>query len=96
MNYLNQTFGGQGDINKILNEEIKRAQEAGLDVLYCIGEKAEEQDRKYDVLRHQLEVGLVLIYLKLQLLMNLYGQLDQVKYLQEENILKILRNLLKL
>lgn len=58
LNYLNQTFGGQGDINKILNEEIKRAQEAGLDVLYCIGEKAEEQDRKYDVLRHQLEVGL--------------------------------------
>ena len=60
-NYLNYLFaqaGGQGDINKILNEEIKRAQEAGLEVLYCIGEKAEEQDHKYDVLRHQLEVGL--------------------------------------
>lgn len=58
LNYLLGLGGGKGDINKVLNEEIKRAQEAGLEVLYCIGEKSEEQDRKYDVLRHQLEVGL--------------------------------------
>ena len=58
LNYLFGLAGGKGDINKILNEEIKRAQEAGLEVLYCIGEKAEEQDHKYDVLKHQLLVGL--------------------------------------
>lgn len=58
LNYLLSLGGNSGDINKILNEEVKRAQEAGLEVLYCIGEKAEEQDKKYDVLKHQLEVGL--------------------------------------
>ena len=58
LSYLLSLGGPNGDINKILNEEIKRAQEAGLEVLYCIGEKAEEQEHKYDVLRHQLEVGL--------------------------------------
>lgn len=58
LTHLLSLGGNGGDINKVLNEEIKRAQEAGLEVLYCIGEKAEEQDHKYDVLRHQLEVGL--------------------------------------
>ena len=58
LNYLLSLGGNNGDTNKVLNEEIKRAQEAGLDVLYCIGEKAEEQDRKYEVLKHQLETGL--------------------------------------
>lgn len=50
--------GGKGDVNEILNQEIQCAIKAGLNVLYCIGEKAEEQDRKYEVLRHQIEVGL--------------------------------------
>lgn len=58
LTYLLSLGGNSGDINLILNEEIKRALEAGIEVLYCIGEKAEEQDRKYEVLKHQLEVGL--------------------------------------
>lgn len=31
-------------VNQLLNQEIKRAQAAGLTVLYCIGEKAEQQE----------------------------------------------------
>ncbi len=58
LNKLNSFGGGKGDINLILNEEIKCAINANMEVLYCIGEKMEEQDRKYDVLRHQLETGL--------------------------------------
>lgn len=58
LNRLNREFGGKGDINTILNEEVKRACAQNMHVLYCIGEKAEEQDNKYEVLRHQLEVGL--------------------------------------
>lgn len=60
-NHLNRLFslgGGQGDINEILNEEVKCATKAGMKVLYCIGEKDVELDRKYDVLRNQLLVGL--------------------------------------
>jgi triosephosphate isomerase len=45
-------------INNILNKEIKCAVKAGLSVLYCIGEKADEQDRWQEVLREQIEVGL--------------------------------------
>ena len=30
-------------VNRILNQEIKAAVDAGLSVLYCIGESAEEQ-----------------------------------------------------
>lgn len=58
LTYLLSLGGDNGDINKILNEEVKRAIEAGLDVLYCIGEKDVEQDRKYEVLKHQIEEGL--------------------------------------
>lgn len=57
-NELLQLGGGQGDVNLILNSEIKSAQACGMEVLYCIGEKSEEQPLKYEVLRHQLEVGL--------------------------------------
>ncbi len=60
-NYLNKLIsygGGKGDVNEILNLEVKKAIEAGMRVLYCIGEKAEEQERKYEVLSHQLSVGL--------------------------------------
>lgn len=60
-NHLNRLFslgGGQGDINEILNEEVKCATKANMNVLYCVGEKDVELDRKYEVLRHQLLVGL--------------------------------------
>lgn len=57
-NELLQLGGGQGDVNIILNSEIKAAINCGMEVLYCIGEKSEEQPLKYEVLRHQLEVGL--------------------------------------
>lgn len=45
-------------VNRILNAEIKAAQAADLTVLYCIGEKSEEQDRWQDVLGAQLDIGL--------------------------------------
>lgn len=45
-------------VNRLLNKEIKAAVKAGLKVLYCIGESAEEQDRWQQVLREQLETGL--------------------------------------
>lgn len=45
-------------VNRILNAEIRAAQAAGLTVLYCIGEKSEEQDRWQDVLGAQLDIGL--------------------------------------
>lgn len=58
LNYLTSLGGTKVDINLILNEEIKCATKAGMKVLYCIGEKSEEQDHKYEVLKDQLEVGL--------------------------------------
>lgn len=45
-------------VNRILNQEIKCAINQGLNVLYCIGEKSEEQDRWIEVLGKQLEIGL--------------------------------------
>ena len=45
-------------VSRILNQEIKCAQAAGLTVLYCIGEKSEEQDRWQEVLGEQLSTGL--------------------------------------
>ena len=45
-------------VNRLLNAEIKAAQAAGLSVLYCIGEKSEEQERWQDVLGAQLNIGL--------------------------------------
>lgn len=45
-------------VNRILNAEIKAAQAAGLTVLYCIGEKSEEQAMWRDVLGAQLGIGL--------------------------------------
>ncbi len=45
-------------VNRILNAEIKAAQAAGLTVLYCIGEKSEEQAMWQDVLGAQLSIGL--------------------------------------
>ncbi|ROR25306.1 triosephosphate isomerase [Mobilisporobacter senegalensis] len=45
-------------VNRILNKEIKAATKAGLKVLYCIGESAEEQENWQEVLKKQLSVGL--------------------------------------
>lgn len=45
-------------VNQLLNQEILRAQAAGLSVLYCIGETSEEQPRWQEVLKEQLTVGL--------------------------------------
>ena len=45
-------------VNRLLNQEILRAQEAGLTVLYCIGETAEEQEDWQTVLGEQLDLGL--------------------------------------
>jgi triosephosphate isomerase len=54
-----QVAGGEiSVINKILNEEIRCAAAAGLKVLYCIGEKQDEVDRRDEVLKEQILVGL--------------------------------------
>lgn len=45
-------------VNRLLNKEIKCAIKAGLKVLYCIGETAEEQADWKGTLRKQLEIGL--------------------------------------
>ena len=45
-------------VNRLLNQEIKAAQTAGLKVLYCIGEKDTELENWDEVLRQQLEIGL--------------------------------------
>lgn len=45
-------------VNRLLNKEIKAAIQAGLSVLYCIGESSEEQPRWQEVLREQLKTGL--------------------------------------
>lgn len=45
-------------VNRLLNKEIKCAIDAGLKVVYCIGETAEEQPQWEDVLGEQLAAGL--------------------------------------
>lgn len=45
-------------ISHVLNEEILRAQERNLSVLYCIGEREEETDIWDSVIRKQLRDGL--------------------------------------
>lgn len=62
-NFYNDTFAEAGasdpsSTNRILNQEILRATERGLNVLYCIGEKSEEQPRWEEVLGRQLDEGL--------------------------------------
>lgn len=62
-NFYNDTFAEAGvsdpsATNRILNQEILRATERGLNVLYCIGEKSEEQPRWDEVLGRQLDEGL--------------------------------------
>ena len=62
-NFYNDTFAEAGvsdpsATNRILNQEILRATERGLNVLYCIGEKSEEQPQWEEVLGKQLDEGL--------------------------------------
>ncbi|MCC8189529.1 MAG: triose-phosphate isomerase [Planctomycetes bacterium] len=45
-------------VNRILNQEIRQAVARGMRVLYCIGEKAEEQADWQAVLGGQLAIGL--------------------------------------
>ena len=45
-------------VNRLLNQEIKLAIQQGLTVLYCIGEKSEEQEAWQQVLGDQLAIGL--------------------------------------
>lgn len=45
-------------VDRLLNQEIRQATARGLSVLYCIGEKSEEQAQWQDVLGRQLELGL--------------------------------------
>ena len=45
-------------VNRLLNQEVCCAQQAGLNVLYCIGETAEQQKEWDMVLSRQLETGL--------------------------------------
>lgn len=45
-------------VNRLLNQEIKAAINAGLSVLYCIGESSQEQTRWQEVLKEQLDTGL--------------------------------------
>ena len=45
-------------VNRLLNQEIKCALDRGMKVLYCIGEKSEEQENWQEVLGQQLEIGL--------------------------------------
>jgi triosephosphate isomerase len=50
-------------INRILNKEIHAAQDAGMKVLYCIGEKETELDQWERVLDEQLSMGLAGVHL---------------------------------
>lgn len=45
-------------VNRLLNQEIKCAVSRGMKVLYCIGEKSEEQENWQQVLGEQLTLGL--------------------------------------
>lgn len=45
-------------VNRLLNQQIRLAVQAGMKVLYCIGEKDTELERWDSVLREQLEIGL--------------------------------------
>lgn len=45
-------------VNRLLNASVLCAQARGLKVLYCIGEKSEEQAQWQEVLGQQLEIGL--------------------------------------
>ena len=45
-------------VDRLLNRSVKAAVARGMQVLYCIGERAEEQENWQEVLQRQLDVGL--------------------------------------
>jgi len=49
-----------GETDETVNKKIKKALEAGLKVIFCIGETAEERDagKKNEVLERQIKIGL--------------------------------------
>jgi triosephosphate isomerase len=49
-----------GETDETVNKKIKKALEAGLKIIFCIGETAEERDagRKNEVLERQIKIGL--------------------------------------
>jgi triosephosphate isomerase (TIM) len=55
---LTSLGGTKVDINPLLNQSVACAENAGLEILYCVGEKAEEQENRYEVIRTQLLEGL--------------------------------------
>jgi len=55
---MNALSGGALDPNEVLNKKLKLASDNQMEILYCIGEKSHEQEFKYDVLKHQLNIGL--------------------------------------
>lgn len=50
-----------GETDEAVNKKIKKSLEAGLKVIFCIGETAEERDagEKSEVLEHQIKEGLM-------------------------------------
>jgi triosephosphate isomerase len=55
------TMGKGSDVSamhNILNQEVQCAIKSGMKVLFCVGEKTEEQPRRFEVLKEQLEIGL--------------------------------------
>lgn len=50
--------GDKNAVNEILNQEIKKAVDRKMNVLYCVGEKAGQEENYQEVLKNQLEVGL--------------------------------------
>jgi triosephosphate isomerase len=45
-------------VNRLLNREMLCAQQAGLRILYCVGEDWEEMSRRQEVIGDQLSIGL--------------------------------------
>lgn len=47
-----------GAVNRLLGREVRCAAARGLKILYCIGEKSEEQEHWQEVLGRQMDIGL--------------------------------------
>lgn len=60
LRYIINKAGNTNDdaVSIVLNEKVKAAMAAGLKVLFCVGETADEQPDKYAVIRRQIELGL--------------------------------------
>lgn len=55
---INEAHGDSDAVNRLLNREIACALSAGLNVLYCVGERTEQPSLREQILREQLEQGL--------------------------------------